>query len=208
MTLVEALSGFDPATLYEAAGKQGMVDPGIRPAWAGARLCGAALTVECPPADNLMLHVAVAEAEAGIVIVADAGGYLLAGAWGEILTEAARVRGVAGLAIDGAVRDVEAIASRRFPVFSRGAAIGACTKEKPGKVNVPIRFGGTIVNPGDVIVGDADGLVVIARDRAHEVYEAAVLRREREAEIMEELRRGRTTIEILGLTPPETGRVK
>src|SRR5688572_29681816 len=84
---LERFADFDPATLYEAAGRRGMVDPTIRPAWHGARVCGPALTVECPPCDNLMLHLAVANAQRGAVIVATVGGYLLAGAWGEILTE-------------------------------------------------------------------------------------------------------------------------
>src|ERR1039458_8434874 len=124
--------GFDPATLYEAAGLRGMVDPSIRPAWRGARICGVAATVECPPGDNLMLHHAVAAAKPGEVIVARTGGYLLTGAWGEILTVAAQVRGVTGLAIDGAVQDIEAIAEHGFPIFSRGLAIGAATKQRPG----------------------------------------------------------------------------
>lgn len=199
MSIVEGLSNFDPATLYEAAGQQGMVDPAIRPAWPGAKLCGFAATVECPPGDNLMLHLAVADAEPGSVIVASTGAYLIAGAWGEVLTVAAQARGIAGLAIDGAVRDVEAIADHGFPVFSRGVAVGSCTKKGPGKLNVPIEFGGATVRPGDVIVGDSDGLVIIDRERAEEVYEAAVRRRQRELEIFDQLRQGRTTVEILNL---------
>lgn len=196
---VERFLGFDPATLYEAAGRRGMVDPAIRPAWAGAQLCGVAATVECPPADNLMLHHAVAAAPPGVVIVATLGGYLLTGAWGEILTAAAQARGVSGLAVDGAVRDIEAIAERSFPVFSRGLAIGACTKERPGRLDVPIYFGGVIVRPGDIVVGNADGVVIIEQERADQVYAAAAARRDREAELMEQLRQGRTTIELLGL---------
>ena len=193
--------GFDPATLYEAAGKQGMVDPSIRPAWAGARICGPALTVECPPGDNLMLHHAVAAAVPGVIIVASLGSYLLTGAWGEILTVAAQVRGVAGLAVDGAVRDIEAIAARRFPIFSRGLAIGACSKEQLGSIEVPIQFGGVVVRPGDILVGDADGLVAIDQDRAEAILETATRRRVKEAEMIEQLSRGKTTIELLGLPP-------
>src|SRR5512135_1661538 len=151
-SLIKRLHGFDTATLFEAAGQRGMVDPAIRPAWPGARLCGPVVTVECPPADNLMLHHAVAAAPRGVVIVATLGGCLAAGAWGEILTAAAQCRGVAGLAVDGAVRDIEAIRRRGFPVFSRGLAIGACTKERFGTLNRPVQFGGVMVHPGDVIV--------------------------------------------------------
>jgi 4-hydroxy-4-methyl-2-oxoglutarate aldolase len=192
---------FDPATLYEAAGLRGMVDPFIRPAWPGARICGVAATVECPPGDNLMLHHAVAAARPGEVIVATTGGYLLAGAWGEILTVAAQVRGVAGLALDGAARDIEAIAGRKFPVFSRGLAIGAATKQRPGSLNKPIQFGGVMVRPGDIVFGDADGLVILDQDRVEEIYVAAVRRQNREADLIAQLRLGKTTIELLGLPP-------
>jgi 4-hydroxy-4-methyl-2-oxoglutarate aldolase len=193
---------FDPATLYEASGRRGMVDPAIRPAWQGAKLCGRAITVECPPCDNLMLHIAVANAQPGSVIVATVGGYVLAGAWGEILTEAARARGIAGLVIDGAVRDIDAIENLKFPVFSRGLAIASCTKERLGKLNTPIQIGGAPIAAGDLIFGNADGLVVIEQERIDEVYEAAVDRRKKELEIIAKLRQGRTTLELLGLTDP------
>lgn len=190
---------FDPATLYEAAGLRGMVDPSIRPAWPGARICGVAATVECQPGDNLMLHHAVAAAQPGQVIVANTGGCLRTGAWGEILTVAAQVKGVAGLAIDGAVRDIEAIAGHRFPIFSRGMAIGAATKQRPGRLNVPIQFGGVVVRLGDIIFGDADGLVILEQERIGEIYEAAVKRQKREADLMAQLRIGKTTMELLAL---------
>lgn len=199
---VERFASFDPATLYEASGQQGMIDPAIRPAWDGARVCGLALTVECPPGDNLMLHVAVADAPAGAVIVATVGSYLLAGAWGEILTAAAQVRGVAGLVLDGAARDIDAIRQVKFPVFSRGLAIGSCTKERAGRLGVPIQFGGVTIRPGDLILGDADGLVVVDQDRLDQVYETAIARRRREVEIIQQLQQGRTTLELLKLSDP------
>ena len=202
---LERFADFDPATLYEASGRRGIVDPSIRPAWPGAKVCGRAITVECPPADNLMLHIAVASAPAGSVIVATVGSYVLAGAWGEILTEAARARGVAGLVIDGAVRDIDAIQALQFPVFSRGLAIASCTKERAGRLSVPIQFGGADVAPGDLIFGNADGLVVIEQSRIDEVYEAAVERRKKESEIIAKLRQGRTTLELLGLRDPRDG---
>jgi 4-hydroxy-4-methyl-2-oxoglutarate aldolase len=203
---IDRFAGFDPATLYEAAGRTGMVDPGIRPAWPGAKVCGPALTVECPPQDNLMLHVAVASAEPGVVIVATVGGYLLAGAWGEILTEAARARGIAGLVIDGAVRDIDAIEALAFPVFSRGLAIGSCAKEQPGRLDVTVQLGGVDVRAGDLVFGNTDGLVIVAAERLDEVYAAAVTRRDREAEIITKLRQGRTTMDLLGLSDPRSAR--
>jgi 4-hydroxy-4-methyl-2-oxoglutarate aldolase len=198
----ERFADFDPATLYEASGRRGMVDPAIRPAWRGARVCGPAVTVDCPPGDNLMLHVAVAQARPGVVIVATVGGYLLAGAWGEILTEAARARGLAGLVIDGAVRDIDAIEASGFPVFSRGLAIGSCTKERPGKLDAAIQLGGAPVRPGDLVFGNADGLVIVEHDRIDDVYQAAAGRRRKELEIITKLREGRTTMELLGLKEP------
>jgi 4-hydroxy-4-methyl-2-oxoglutarate aldolase len=193
------LSEFDAATLYEASGLKGMVDPQVRPMWPGAHICGPAMTVSCPPRDNLMLHQAVAHAEPGVVLVANVECYQLAGAWGEVLTVAAQARGIAGLVIDGAVRDVEAIAARSFPVFARGLAIGACKKEKFGKLNEPVYLGGVSVRPGDVIVGTADGLVVLAQESVEAVLQAAIARRDREQEIFQQLAAGKTTVEILGL---------
>lgn len=190
---------FDPATLYESAGQRGMVDPSIRPVWNGAKICGPAVTVKGAPGDNLMLHHAVAVAPPGSVIVGDIGNYVMAGAWGEILTAAAQARKIAGVVVNGAVRDSEAIAQRMFPVFSRGLAIGACTKEKLGELNVPLVFGGVVIHPGDIILGDSDGVVVIAHEQADEVYRAATARHEREKQIMADLARGKTTIEILCL---------
>ena len=198
----ERFADLDPATLYEAAGRSGMVDPAIRPAWHGARVCGPAFTVACPPGDNLMLHVAVAQAEPGVVIVATADGYVMAGAWGEILTEAARARGVSGLVIDGAVRDIDAIEALRFPVFGRGVAIGSCTKEKTGMLHEPVQLGGITVRSGDLVFGNADGVVIVEQDRIEEVYKAAISRRTKESEIIRLLREGRTTMELLGLRDP------
>lgn len=198
---IRQLSEFDAATLHEASGQLGMVDPAIRPMWPGARVCGVAMTVSCPPRDNLMLHHAVTLAEPGTVLVANAERYRYAGAWGEVLTVAAQARGIAGLVIDGAVRDIEAITVRRFPVFSRGLAIGGCRKEQTGRLNEPIDLGGVTVRPGDVVVGTADGLVVLAQTSVERVLSAAVDRKRRELEIFRELASGKTTIEILGLPP-------
>jgi 4-hydroxy-4-methyl-2-oxoglutarate aldolase len=204
-TGAERFSAFDPATLFEAAGQSGMVDPAIRPAWPRAKLCGTALTVECPPGDNLMLHQAVARATPGVIIVGNLGGYLRTGAWGEILTVAAKAKGVAGLVVDGAVRDISAIEELGFPIFSRGLAIGSCTKERFGTLGDPIELGGVPVKTGDVVVGDSDGVVVIPAERADEVYQLSLKRREREKQIIEQLGKGRTTLELLNL-PVFSGR--
>jgi len=197
--LIRQLSEFDVATLYEAAGQRGMVDPAIRPMWQGAHVCGPAITVGCPTRDNLMLHQAVAVAAPGSVLVANAQRHQYAGAWGEVLTVAAQARGIAGLVIDGAVRDIEAIEKRRFPVFSRGLAIGACTKEKFGTLNEPIDLGGVTVRSGDIVVGTGDGVVILEGQTIEQVLRAAIMRRDRESEIFRQLNDGRTTLEILDL---------
>jgi 4-hydroxy-4-methyl-2-oxoglutarate aldolase len=197
--VIRQLAEFDAATLYEAAGQRGMVDPAIKPVWPRAKISGPAVTVSCPARDNLMLHHAVAVAEPGSVLVASAEGYQYAGAWGEVLSVAAQARGIAGLVIDGAVRDIEAIAERRFPVFSRGLAIGACKKERIGSLQEPIDLGGVRVRSGDIVVGTGDGVVVLEAATIEQVLSSAVARREREAEIFRQLQTGKTTIEILNL---------
>jgi 4-hydroxy-4-methyl-2-oxoglutarate aldolase len=197
--VIRQLAEFDAATLYEAAGQRGMLDPSIKPVWPGAKVCGPAVTVSCPARDNLMLHHAVAVAEPGSVLVASAEGYQYAGAWGEVLSVAAQARGIAGLVIDGAVRDIEAITERHFPVFSRGLAIGACKKERIGTLQEPIDLGGVIVRWGDIVVGTGDGVVVLDATTIEPVLSSAIARREREAEIFRQLQTGKTTIEILNL---------
>ena len=133
------------------------------------------------------------------MLVANAERYQHAGAWGEVLSVAAQARGIAGLVIDGAVRDIEAITQRRFPVFSRGLAIGACKKEKIGTLNEPIDLGGVTVRSGDIVVGTGDGVVILTSQTIEQVLQAAIARRDRESEVFRQLNQGKTTIEILNL---------
>lgn len=199
--VMRELAVLGTATVYEAAGQQGQMDPAIRPLLAGVTLFGPALTVECHPADNLMIHLAVAIAHPGDVLVVNAGGYLRAGAWGEILTVAAQARGVAGLVIDGAVRDVRRIREMGFPVFARGVSLGATTKQAPGRLAVPVVCAGVLVRPGDIVLGDDDGVVVVDREQAEAVLRAARRRAEREQAIILALNQGATTLDLLELRP-------
>src|SRR2546422_11582239 len=128
-TLLEAIANFDTATLYEAAGQQGAMVPEIRPLARGMRMAGPALTVACPPGDNLMLHAAVAGAAPGDVLVAQCHDFTF-GVWGEVLMTAAQARGIAGLILDGAVRDVGALERAGFPVFCRAVSMRAATKAR------------------------------------------------------------------------------
>jgi len=173
----------------------------IRPVWSGARVAGPAVPVRCTPGDNLAIHVGVARAEAGSVLVVDVGDEPELGYWGEVLTTAAEAAGIAGLVIDGCVRDVDAIAAHGFPVFSAGIALTGATKDRPGSVGQPVTVGDVHVDAGDWVVGDTDGVVVVPHATLGDVLRAARVRTGREATLLEQLRAGRTTLDLLGLDP-------
>jgi 4-hydroxy-4-methyl-2-oxoglutarate aldolase len=194
----DALRGFDAVTLYEAAGQVGAMTPEIRPLWRGLHLAGPALTVGCPPGDNLMLHAAVARASPGDVLVAQCHDFSY-GVWGEILMTAAQARGIAGVILDGAVRDVPALRAAGFPVFCRAVSMRAASKVRRGTLGTPISCGGLLVWPGDVVVADDNGIVVLPRRALEDVVARARARRQKEAAMMTGLRNGRTTLELLGL---------
>ena len=162
--VVSELATFGAATVHEAIGGLGALDPAIRPIAAGMRLAGRARVVEVPPADNLMLHVALSEDLTGRVLVVDAKSYVHAGPWGEVMTTAAIAAGCAGLVIDGAVRDVESIARLGFPVFARGLSIRGTDKRGVGRIGEEIVVGGIRIADGDTIIGDGDGLVSVPSD--------------------------------------------
>jgi len=189
------------ASIYEANQKRGALDPAIRQMASGLNVCGPALTVRCQPGDNLTLHIAVAEARPGDVIVADVGDFVEAGHWGEILTVAARSRQIAGLVINGGVRDVAALHVHEFPVFARGICMKATTKILRGLINGPVVCGGVSIQPGDLVVGDADGVVAIRHDEIGEVLRIAQEREAAEAGLMEQLRNGALTLDLLNLRP-------
>lgn len=191
----------EAALLHEALGKRGAMNHDVRPAWPGAKVLGRALTIRSAPGDNLMLHVALSIARPGDVLVATVDGFLEAGIWGEIATVAAQVRGVRGLVTDGAVRDTEMIAKMNFPIFSRGLSIKGTTKRQKGELNRPIVLAGAVVNPGDLIVGDADGVVVVPAADVDAAIAKANEIREREAGIMDRLRRGELTLDLINLRP-------
>lgn len=196
--LVRMLSQQAVSTVYEASGRYGAMAHTIRPTSPGLRLCGHALTVRCQPGDNLTLHAAAALARPGDVLVADVGDYCEAGHWGEILTVAAQARGIAGLVINGSVRDVAPIARRGFPMFARAVSMKATVKESAGVINHAIMCGGATVRPGDLVLGDDDGVVVVERERAEEVLRASIEREEREAVVMRRLAEGELTLDVLG----------
>jgi len=199
-TLVKSIGDFDTATLYEAAGQQGAMVPEMRPLSRGMRVVGPAFTVACPPGDNLMLHAAVAAAARGDVLVVQCHDFAF-GVWGEVLLTAAQARGIAGLILDGAVRDVPALERSGFPIFCRAVSMRAATKVRRGIVRMPVTCGGQLVRPGDVVAADETGVVVLPAAGLPEVLEKARARQEREAKLMADVRGGKTTLELLALTP-------
>jgi len=196
--MIEAFATLAAATVYESNQQSGAMDHTIKPNVWGQRMCGSAVTVRCFPADNLMLHTAIAIAQPGDVIVAEVGGLLDAGYWGEITTVAAQARGVAGLVIAGGTRDHEAIAQRGFPVWSAAICMRATVKKNLGWVNHPVCVGGVEVHPGDLVLGDDDGVVVVPQARLTDVLVRAQAKEASEAEVMRRLQEGELTLDILG----------
>jgi 4-hydroxy-4-methyl-2-oxoglutarate aldolase len=188
------------ATIYEAQGAKGAFDHGMKPLDPTVRLAGPALTVDVRPADNLMLHYAVLQARPGDVLVVDAKGFMEAGPWGDVLTLQAMKLGIAGLVINGCVRDANLIIDLGFPVFCRGLSIKGTGKNQPGKVNVPISIGDAVIRPGDIIVGDRDGLVVVAQDEVDMAIASSLAREEKEVKQREAIEAGTAnTVELLNL---------
>lgn len=194
--LIEQFRTIGVATVYEAAGRVGSIDPAIRPLARGVRIIGPAVTVHCHPKDNLMLHKALQVASEGDVIVASVDGYFYAGYWGGLMTGSAIARRLGGLAIDGCVRDTEEIVEMGFPVFCRGACIRGTTKDVLGSVNHPILFGDIVVNPGDLILGDDDGMVAIPKADIEKVLEASRRRMEKEKDKAKALATGTSSVEL------------
>jgi len=199
INILERLAQLGAATVYEANGQRDAVDPAIKPLDPRSRIAGRAVTVELEPGDNWFIHLALLEAGEGDILVVDAKGYTEAGPWGDVLTLAAQERGLAALVIDGAVRDSQDIITAGFPVFTRGICIRKTTKVQKGRINVPVTVGGVLINPGDVLVGDADGLVRINADDLATALASAEARLAKEDQMRDAIRAGRTTLELLGL---------
>jgi 4-hydroxy-4-methyl-2-oxoglutarate aldolase len=198
-SMPKLLLEFGSATLHEAQGQTGALASAIKPLDPTRRLAGPAMTVDAKPGDNLVIHHALTFAQPGDVLVVDAKGYAEAGPWGDILTLAAQKIGIAGLVIDGAVRDSDSILEMGFPVFSRGLSICAAQKNQPGQISVPIICGGVAISPGDWIMGDRDGVVVIPRRNVSAVIAAAKEREAAEIALRRGIEAGKSTVELLGL---------
>jgi 4-hydroxy-4-methyl-2-oxoglutarate aldolase len=183
----------------DVMGRQNIMDHRIRPIWTGARCVGTALTIMSYPSDNLMIHLGVSLAEEGDILVVDAGNYPNAGVWGEILTVNAMQRNIGGIIIDGAVRDIKEIEELGFPMFASGINARGGYKSNPGTVNMPVSCGGVAVCPGDLIVADENGVAVIPKVDIEMVYEMCLTKMKAEQKIMEQLKLGKDTLEIMNL---------
>lgn len=188
----------ESASIYEVM-KAGAMDPDIRPIWPGLRMCGTALTVKTRPGDNLMLHKAIDMARPGEVIVLDCGGYTRAGGMcGGLMAASMKSRGVAGFVTNGAVRDTMDFKRLGVPAFSRGIAVEGSTKAHGGSINHPIVVGGVVVEPGDIIFGDHDAVVVVPRKIAEEVLLKTNEREAEEDTIMQDILEGKYVTFDLG----------
>ncbi|MBO9358785.1 MAG: 4-carboxy-4-hydroxy-2-oxoadipate aldolase/oxaloacetate decarboxylase [Thermomicrobium sp.] len=187
------------ATVYEASGRQGLIDAPLVPILTGRRVAGPALTVLCGQGDNLMVHAVMEHVFPGSVLVITMPEPEPVALVGELLAIQAHVRGAAALLVDAAVRDLEELRAMELPVWTRFVRVRGATKEKVGEIDIPVVVGGARIEPRDIIVLDDDGAVVVPRDRVASVLDAARARAEREARMRERLRAGELSFDLHGL---------
>ena len=195
--VIEGLAEAGVATVYEV-GATRLLPSSIKPIQQGTRIAGSAVTVSCAPGDNLMIHAAVEVLAPGDVLVVTTTSESDHGMFGELLAVSVTSKGCRGLVIDDGVRDVADLRRMGFPVWARSIHAAGTTKSRPGSVNAPIACAGVTVSPGDVVVADDDGVVMVERERAAEVLEAARLRLLREEETRARLRAGELGLDLYG----------
>ena len=187
--LVARFRGLAASNLADAMGRFNFMDPAIQ-SRSALPLCGLAVTVNARPADNLMVHKALQVATPGDIVVVSSGGNTTSAVFGELMCHTAVAARLGGIVVDGAIRDVERITALGFPAYSRTVSPGACDKDGPGEINVPISCGGTVVCPGDIVVGDDDGVAVIPAGDAAQVLELVAALMDRESKRIAEIKGG------------------